>query len=225
MRLLVAEDDRDLNESLCRRLKRAGHSVDSCFDGDDATDYINAGEFDAVIMDIMMPKKDGLEALREIRASGNLIPVLLLTAKDTTEDIIKGLDTGAQDYMVKPFVFEELLARLRSITRKADNNPTNIFIVGDLSVDISSHTVKRGETEIELSAREFNLLEYLIRNKGKVLSRERIENNVWSFDYAGGTNVVDVYIWYLRKKIDDPFKEKLIHTVRGNGYVLRCENE
>ena len=119
MRLLVAEDDRDLNESLCRRLKKAGHSVDSCFDGDDATDYINAGEFDAVIMDIMMPKKDGLEALREIRASGNLIPVLLLTAKDTTEDIINGLDTGAQDYMVKPFVFEELLARLRSITRKA----------------------------------------------------------------------------------------------------------
>lgn len=225
MRLLVAEDDRDLNESLCRRLKKAGHSVDSCFDGDDATDYINAGEFDAVIMDIMMPKKDGLEALREIRASGNLIPVLLLTAKDTTEDIINGLDTGAQDYMVKPFVFEELLARLRSITRKAGNNPTNIYTVGDLSVDISSHTVKRGETEIELSAREFNLLEYLIRNKGKVLSRERIENNVWSFDYAGGTNVVDVYIWYLRKKIDDPFKGKLIHTVRGNGYVLRCENE
>ncbi len=225
MRLLVAEDDRDLNESLCRRLKRAGHSVDSCFNGEDAADYISAGEFDAVIMDIMMPKKDGLEVLREIRDSGNLIPVLLLTAKDSTEDIIKGLDTGAQDYMVKPFVFEELLARLRAITRKADNNPTNIYTVGDLSVDISSHLVKRGETVIELSAREFNLLEYLIKNKGRVLSRDRIENNVWSFDYAGGTNVVDVYIWYLRKKIDDPFDKKLIHTVRGNGYVLRCESE
>ncbi len=225
MRLLVVEDDRDLNESLCRRLKKAGNAVDSCFDGDDAIDYIDAGEFDAVIMDIMMPKKDGLEVLRELRNSGNLIPVLLLTAKDTTEDIIKGLDTGAQDYMVKPFVFEELLARLRSITRKADNNPTNIYTVGDLSVDVSTHSVKRGETDIELSAREFNLLEYLIKNKGKVLSRERIENNVWSFDYAGGTNVVDVYIWYLRKKIDDPFSEKLIHTIRGNGYVLRCENE
>ncbi len=225
MKLLVVEDDRDLNESLCRRLKKAGNTVDSCFDGSDAVDYISAAQFDAVIMDIMMPKKDGLEVLKELRNGGNLTPVLLLTAKDTTEDIIKGLDTGAQDYMVKPFVFDELLARLRSITRKASNNPTNIYTVGDLSVDISSHTVMRGETAIELSARDFNLLEYLIKNKGKVLSRERIENNVWSFDYAGGTNVVDVYIWYLRKKIDDPFGNKLIHTVRGNGYVLRCENE
>lgn len=225
MRLLVVEDDRDLNESLCRRLKKAGNAVDSCFDGEDAIDYIDAGEFDAVIMDIMMPKKDGLEVLKELRNSGNLIPVLLLTAKDTTEDIIKGLDTGAQDYMVKPFVFEELLARLRAITRKAQNSPTNIYTVGDLSVDTAAHSVMRADKEIELSAREFNLLEYLIKNKGKVLSRERIENNVWSFDYAGGTNVVDVYIWYLRKKIDDPFKEKLIHTVRGNGYVLRCESE
>lgn len=225
MKLLVVEDDRDLNESLCRRLKKAGNTVDSCFDGSDAADYISAAQFDAVIMDIMMPKKDGLEVLKELRNGGNLTPVLLLTAKDTTEDIIKGLDTGAQDYMVKPFVFDELLARLRSITRKASNNPTNIYTVGDLSVDISSHTVMRGETAIELSAREFNLLEYLIKNKGKVLSRERIENNVWSFDYAGGTNVVDVYIWYLRKKIDDPFENKLIHTVRGNGYVLRYENE
>lgn len=225
MKLLVVEDDRDLNESLCRRLKKAGNTVDSCFDGSDAADYISAAQFDAVIMDIMMPKKDGLEVLKELRNGGNLTPVLLLTAKDTTDDIIRGLDTGAQDYMVKPFVFDELLARLRSITRKASNNPTNIYTVGDLSVDISTHTVMRGDTAIELSAREFNLLEYLIKNKGKVLSRERIENNVWSFDYAGGTNVVDVYIWYLRKKIDDPFENKLIHTVRGNGYVLRCENE
>ena len=225
MKLLVVEDDRDLNESLCRRLKRAGHIIDSCYDGEEAIDYIAAGEFDAVIMDIMMPKKDGLNVLSEIRSSGNLIPVLLLTAKDSTEDIIKGLDTGAQDYMVKPFVFEELLARLRSITRKAQNNPTNVYTVGDLSVDTAAHSVMRGGKEIELSAREFNLLEYLIKNKGCVLSRERIENNVWSFDYAGGTNVVDVYIWYLRKKIDDNFDKKLIHTVRGNGYVLRCDNE
>lgn len=123
------------------------------------------------------------------------------------EFIIKGLDTGAQDYMVKPFVFEELLARLRAITRKITNSPTSIYTVGDLSVDTATHCVKRGEKVIELSAREFNLLEYLIKNKGKVLSRERIENNVWSFDYAGGTNVVDVYIWYLRKKIDDPFEK------------------
>ena len=225
MRLLVVEDDKDLNESLSRRLKKAGNAVDSCFDGEEAIDYISAGEFDAVILDIMMPKKSGLDVLSEIRESGNLIPVLLLTAKDTTEDIIKGLDTGAQDYMVKPFVFEELLARLRAITRKAANSPTNIYTVGDLSVDTATHCVKRGEKVIELSAREFNLLEYLIKNKGKVLSRERIENNVWSFDYAGGTNVVDVYIWYLRKKIDDPFEKKLIHTGRGNGYILRDENE
>lgn len=225
MRLLVVEDDIDLNESLSRRLKKAGNSVDSCFDGEEAIDYISAGEFEAVILDIMMPKKSGLEVISEIRKAGNHIPILLLTAKDTTEDIIKGLDSGAQDYMVKPFVFEELLARLRAITRKASGNSTNIYTVGDLTVDIGSHTVKRGEKTLDLSAREFNLLEYLIKNKGKVLSRERIENNVWSFDYAGGANVVDVYIWYLRKKIDDPFETKLIHTVRGNGYVLRCENE
>ena len=178
MRLLVAEDDKDLNESLCRRLKKAGNTVDSCFDGEEAADYISAGEFDAVIMDIMMPKKNGLEALTAVRASGNLTPVLLLTAKDTTEDIIKGLDTGAQDYMVKPFVFEELLARLRAITRKAQNNPTNIYTVGDLSLDTAAHSVVRGGIKIELSSREFNLLEYLIKNKGRVLSRERIENNV-----------------------------------------------
>ncbi len=176
-------------------------------------------------MDIMMPKKTGLEALSEMRNLGDITPVLLLTAKDTTEDIIKGLDTGAQDYMIKPFVFEELLARLRAMTRKVSNNPTNIYTIGDLSVDIASHSVKRGNTEIELSSREFNLLEYMIKNKGNVLSRERLENNVWSFDYGGGTNVVDVYVWYLRKKIDEPFEKKLIHTIRGNGYVLREDNE
>lgn len=225
MRLLVAEDDRDLNKSLCRRLKSAGHTVDSCFNGEDATDYIEACEFDAVILDIMMPKKDGLTVLSEIRNRRNMTPVLILTAKDSTADIIKGLDTGAQDYMVKPFSFDELLARLRSITGKTFNNPTNIYTAGDLSVNIASRIVKRGEKEIELSAKEFSLLEYLIKNKGTVLSRERIENGVWSFDYGGGTNVVDVYIWYLRKKIDDPFDKKLIHTVRGCGYVLRCENE
>lgn len=221
MRLLIAEDERDINYSLSKRLKKAGHSVESCYDGAEALDYINSCEFDAVIMDIMMPKKTGLEALKEMRTVGLLTPVLLLTAKDRTEDIVEGLDAGAQDYMIKPFAFEELLARLRVITRKTTANPTNIYSAGDLKVDISTHTVERGGTAIELSAREFNLLEYLIKNKGRILSREQIENNVWSFDYAGGTNVVDVYIWYLRKKIDDPFEKKLIHTVRGAGYVLR----
>lgn len=225
MKLLVVEDEKDINASLSRRLKKAGYFVDSCYDGEEVLDYLRVGEFDAVIMDIMMPKKTGLEALSEMRNLGDNTPVLLLTAKDTTEDIIKGLDTGAQDYMIKPFVFEELLARLRAMTRKVSNNPTNIYTVGDLSVDIASHSVKRGNTEIELSSREFNLLEYMIKNKGNVLSRERLENNVWSFDYGGGTNVVDVYVWYLRKKIDEPFEKKLIHTIRGNGYVLREDNE
>lgn len=223
MRLLVVEDERDLNRVIAKRLESEGYSVDRCFDGQEALDYIEAGDFDAIIMDIMMPKKSGLEVLKEMREKRNNTPVLLLTAKDTVSDKVTGLDAGAEDYLVKPFAFAELLARIRVLTRRTVGNSTNVFELADLTLNSSTRTVLRAGQMITLSAKEFDILEYLIRNKGTVLSREKIENHVWNFDYAGGTNVIDVYIRYLRKKIDDPYSRKLIHTIRGKGYVLREE--
>lgn len=225
MRILVVEDERDLNRVISKRLEKEGYCVDSCFDGEEALDYIDAGEFDAVILDIMMPKMNGLDVVKNIRARKIDIPVLFLTAKDAVSDRVAGLDAGAEDYMVKPFAFEELLARIRVMVRKQAGKTTNVFDIGDLTVDIASRRVWRGKEMINLSAKEFDILEYLVRNKGIVLSREKIENHVWNFDYSGGTNVIDVYIRYLRKKIDDPYEKKLIHTIRGKGYVLREENE
>ncbi len=221
MRLLVAEDQKDLNRVLTKRLSAEGYSVDSCFDGEDALAYLAAGEFDALLLDIMMPKKSGLEVLREMRDRGDRMPVLLLTAKDSVADRVTGLDAGADDYLVKPFAFEELLARIRVMTRISAGSATNVFSLADLTLYAAERRVERGGREIDLSPKEFDILEYLVRHQGTVLSREKIENHVWNFDYSGGTNVVDVYIRYLRKKIDDDFDKKLIHTVRGTGYVLR----
>lgn len=225
MRLLIAEDEKALNNVITKRLTAEGYSVDSCYDGEEALSFLEMGEYDAVILDIMMPILDGLSVLKTMRSEKNSTPVLLLTAKDSIDDRVTGLDAGAQDYLIKPFAFEELLARIRAMTRKAAGNTTNIFEIEDLVLDINSHTVTRGGKNITLSAKEFDILEYMIRNKGIVLSREKIENHVWNFDYCGGTNVVDVYIRYLRKKIDDDFDVKLIETVRGKGYVLRVGGE
>lgn len=221
MRILVVEDEKDLNRVLSKRLESEGYSVDRCFDGEEALEYLDAGEFDAVVMDIMMPKKSGIEVLKTMRSEKNTTPVLLLTAKDSISDRVAGLDAGAEDYLVKPFAFEELLARIRAMTRRAAGFGTNTYTVGDLVLDIHTRQVTRAGEEIVLSAKEFDILEYLIRNQGIVLSREKIENHVWNFDYSGGTNVVDVYIRYLRKKIDENHDKKLIHTIRGAGYVLR----
>lgn len=221
MRILVVEDEKDLNRVISKRLESEGYSVDRCFDGEEALDFIDVGEFDAIIMDIMMPRINGIEVLKQMRSRNNTTPVLLLTARDGIGDRVNGLDAGADDYLIKPFAFEELLARIRVMTRKASGNSTNVFSAADLTMDLNSHTVVRGDVNINLSAKEFEILEYLLRNKGIVLSREKIESHVWNFDYSGGTNVVDVYIRYLRKKIDDNFEPKLIHTVRGCGYVLR----
>ena len=225
MRILVAEDEKSLNRVITKRLESEGYSVDSCFNGEDALDYMYVGEFDAVIMDIMMPKLDGIEAVKRMRARGDSTPVIFLTAKDSISDRVAGLDAGAEDYLIKPFAFEELLARIRVMTRKKSGNTTNVYTVADLVLDISSRTVQRGGTQITLSAKEYDILEYLILNKGKIISREKIENHVWNFDYSGGTNIVDVYIRYLRKKLDDGFDEKLIHTVRGMGYVLKISEQ
>ena len=224
MRILVVEDEKDLNRVISKRLESEGYSVDRCFDGEEALDFIDVGEFDAIIMDIMMPRINGIEVLKQMRSRNNTTPVLLLTARDGIGDRVNGLDAGADDYLVKPFAFEELLARIIVMTRKASGNSTNVFSAADLTMDLNSHTVVRGDVNINLSAKEFEILEYLLRNKGIVLSREKIESHVWNFDYSGGTNVVDVYIRYLRKKIDDEFEPKLIHTVRGCGYVLRVDD-
>ena len=224
MRILVVEDERDLNRIISKRLEKEGYCVDRCYDGEEALDYIRVGEFDAIVLDIMMPKKNGLEVVSTLRKNGDTTPILFLTARDSIADRVAGLDIGADDYLVKPFAYEELLARLRVMTRKATGNPTNIFQAADLVLDTAAHTVKRNGESINLSAKEFDILEYLIRNKGTVLTREKIENHVWNFDYSGGTNVVDVYIRYLRKKIDEGHAVKLIQTIRGSGYILREES-
>lgn len=220
MRILVAEDEKVLNRMITKTLENEGYSVDSCFDGEEALDFLKMGEFDAAVMDIMMPKINGLDVVKSMRASGNHTPVIFLTARDSISDRVLGLDSGAQDYLVKPFAFEELLARLRVLTRTAAGRDTNLLSLADLTLDTNAKTVRRAGERIELTAKEYELLEYMMYNQGIVLSREKIENHIWNFEYMGGTNVVDVYIRYLRKKIDDPFPKKLIHTVRGLGYVL-----
>ncbi len=223
MRILVVEDEQSLNRIITKRLEKEGYSIDSCYDGEEALSFLDMGEFDAVILDIMLPKIDGFGVLQAIRAKKLEIPVLFLTARDSIDDRVKGLDAGADDYLIKPFAFDELLARLRVVIRKKAGSYTNILEIADLTVDIASRRVWRAGSEILLSAKEFDILEYLIRNKDIVLSREKIESHIWNFDYSGGSNVIDVYIRYLRKKIDDPHETKLIHTIRGAGYVLREE--
>jgi len=222
MRILVAEDERDLNNVICNKLRASGYSVDACFNGTDALDYILFHRYDGVLMDIMMPGMDGYEVVRRLREKNNATPVLFLTARDSTEDIVKGLDMGANDYLIKPFSFDELLARIRVMTRNVAVY-NGIHTVADLTVDSAARTVKRGKDIIDLSPKEFALLEYLIINKGTVLSRESIEDHIYDVDYEGGSNVVNVYIRFLRRKIDEPYDVKLIHTVRGAGYVLREE--
>lgn len=221
MRLLIAEDEKNLNKIMTRQLEDNQYQVDSCFDGEDAMDHLSAEEYDAAILDIMMPKKDGLQVLTELRNRGDDTPVLLLTALDRIEDRVNGLDQGADDYLTKPFAFEELLARIRVLTRKKAGNSTNVFTLADLTLDTQTRRVARGDTEISLSSKEFSILQYMMLNKNVVLSRDKLESHIWSYDYEGSSNMIDVYIRYLRKKIDEPFEQKLIHTVRGVGYVLR----
>lgn len=221
MRILIAEDEKTLNATLKKRLEEQSYSVDACLDGQEALDYLDSAEYDVVLLDIMMPKKSGLEVLRALRKKGRQTPVLLLTAKDSIEDRVNGLDAGANDYLVKPFAFEELSARIRVLLRKPAETPKTCYRVGDLEVHMDTHQVTRGGREIKLSGKEFALLRYMVQNAGTVLSRERLEQHLWNYDYMGSSNVIDVYIRYLRKKIDEGHESKLIHTVRGAGYVLK----
>jgi DNA-binding response OmpR family regulator len=224
MRLLLAEDERDLNRILTKRLTEEGYGVDSCFDGAEALDYLRAADYDGAILDVMMPKMDGFAVLARLREEGIAAPVLFLTARDAVEDRVHGLDLGASDYLVKPFSMEELLARVRVLVRQGSGVSSSVLAVGDLRMDLAAHTVSRAGRPIALSAREFALLAYFMHNPNIVLSREKIEDHVWNFEYEGGTNVVDVYVRYLRKKIDEGEERKLLHTVRGSGYVLREED-
>lgn len=221
MRILVVEDTRDMNLLIVKTLKKAGYSVDGCHDGDEARTYLLGAEYDAVILDIMMPKVDGYQLLQELRHKGSDVPILLLTAKDTVADRVKGLDLGADDYLVKPFDFEELLARIRAMTRKYVGKHDNLLSIADLVVNTQQRTVTRAGVNIPLIQKEFTILEYMIRNQDIVLSREQIENQIWNYEYSGNSNNVDVYMSRLRKKIDYGFDTKLIHTLRGIGWVMR----
>ena len=223
MRILLAEDEDDLREVTVKRLKTEGFGVDGCRDGQEALEYLDTADYNLVILDIMMPRLDGLSVLRKLRSVGNPVPVLLLTAKDAVSDRVQGLDAGADDYLTKPYAFEELMARIRALVRRNSTEKSDVLTVGDLSVELSTKRVMRGGKEILLSAKEFGLLETLIRHKGQVLSRAQLENQVWDFGIEGSSNIVDVYIRYLRRKVDDPFEKKLIHTIRGAGYVLKEE--
>ncbi|WP_130890800.1 MULTISPECIES: response regulator transcription factor [Fusobacterium] len=221
MRALVVEDEKYMNRIISKKLKVEGYSVDSCYDGEEALNYIKSTSYDIIIMDIMMPQKNGYEVLKEIRYEGNSVPVLFLTAKDALEDRVKGLDLGADDYLVKPFHFEELMARIRVMIRRSHGKVSNQLQIADLILDVNAHTVKRNNNFIELSAKEFAILEYMMQNSGIVLSREKLETHIWNYDYQGASNMIDVYIRYLRIKIDKDYENKLIHTVRGVGYMIK----
>lgn len=228
MRILIVEDEKKINDIITRTLKKENYSVDSCFDGEEALDYIFSAEYDVLILDIMLPKIDGFEVLKKIRNKGISTPVLFLTAKESIEDRVKGLDLGADDYLIKPFAFDELLARIRVILRKSSiksDSIGNIFKIANLTVDCNAYTVFRNNQKIKLSPKEFSILEYMIRNKGRVISKEQIEEHIYNFDSEINSNVIEVHIRFLRKKIDTDFTPKLIHTVRGAGYVLREEND
>ncbi len=220
MRILLVEDNRRLNASLRQSLVEDGYAVDAAFDGQEGEELAGLAPYDVIVLDIMLPVKDGLEVCRSLRQQRITTPILMLTARDTIDDRVQGLDSGADDYLVKPFAINELRARLRALLRRDATDKSGQLRVADLVLDPATHVVARGGQAISLTAKEFALLEYLMRNPGRVISREMIENHVWDYDFVSGSNVVDVYIRRLRRKIDDPFETKLFETVRGAGYCL-----
>ncbi|WP_314294598.1 response regulator transcription factor [Leptotrichia massiliensis] len=221
MKILLAEDEVDLNNVVTRYLKKNGYSVDSVFDGEEALDYLEYGEYDLVILDIMMPKVDGFEVIKKLRDKGNHTSVLMLTARDSADDKVKGLDLGADDYIVKPFDFNELLARIRAVVRRKYGNSSNKLVIGDLILDTSEKSVTRAGKQIELTGKEYEVLEYLMQSKNRILSREQIKEHVWDFDYEGDSNIIDVLIKNIRKKIDIEDGKQIIYTKRGLGYVIK----
>lgn len=221
MKILVVEDEKDLNRVITKHLKKNNYSVDSCFDGEEALDYISYGEYDLIITDIMMPKIDGYGLIKQLRNDKNSTPVIMLTAKDSLDDKILGLDSGADDYIVKPFEFDELLARIRVLMRRNYGFATNIIQVDDVVLDISKKQVTRSGESIVLTGKEYEVLEYLFKNKQGIISREQILNHVWDYDYEGASNIIDVIIKNIRKKLDVGSKKPIIHTKRGLGYFVK----
>ena len=223
MRLLVVEDDDALRTILVKRLSAEGYAVDACSNGLDGLDFAQAAPYDGLILDVMLPGLTGFEILKRLRSERCECAVLLLTARDAITDRVQGLDAGVDDYLVKPFAFDELLARVRALLRKRTSDRSPILTVENLRMDTASHTVMRGERVIQLTAKEYALLEYFLRNAGQVLTRTQITDHVWNYECGFETNLVDVYVRYLRAKIDNGETTKLLHTVRGTGYVLRAE--
>jgi len=221
MRILVVEDEIKIAQFIKRGLKEEGYAVDVANDGEQGHFLLCSNEYDAIILDLMLPKIDGLTLCRTLRKEGNQTPIIMLTAKDTVKDKVKGLDSGADDYLPKPFAFEELLARLRVVLRKKDSRVQTQLKVDDLILDLLTHKVTRQDREIDLTVKEYALLEYLMRNAGNIVTRTMISEHVWDINFDTFTNVIDVYINYLRNKVDSGFADKMIHTVRGKGYLLK----
>jgi two-component system copper resistance phosphate regulon response regulator CusR len=219
MRVLIVEDEKRIQDFLSRGLESAGYAVDAAMDGNTGVEMVHATEYDLIILDLNLPDIDGLQVLQKIRNRKVSPPVLILSARDTVDDRVKGLELGADDYLVKPFAFVEMLARVRALLRRGQPTPERLQ-VGDLQLDCIRRKVTRANDNIELAPKEFSILEYLMRNRGRPLSRTMIVEHVWDMDYDGLTNIVDVYIRHLRSKIDDKYPIKMIHTVRGIGYML-----
>ena len=220
MRVLVVEDERKIADFIRKGLSEHGYAVDVAYDGEEALDWPAVADFDLIILDVMLPARDGTEVCRVLRKRGVRTPILMLTAKDAVEDRVRGLDSGADDYLVKPFAFAELMARIRALTRREPAVLGSLLRVGDLVLDTATRKVSRAEDELELTTKEYAILEYLMRHPNQVLTRTMIAEHVWNYDFDNASNVIDVHIRNLRRKIDDPFATKLIRTVRGAGYRI-----
>ena len=222
MRLLLVEDDEKLARAVARGLRHEGYAVDVAPDGDAALLHAGVWAYDAIVLDVMLPLRDGIRVCADLRDRGCWAPVLMVTARDQVCDRVRGLDAGADDYLAKPFAFDELLARLRALLRRAPAERPARLEVGDLVVDPASHEVTRAGMAVELTAREFAVLEYFVRHRGQAVTRARLLEHVWDENYAGSTNVVDVYVGYLRRKLEQPFGRPMIHTLRGVGWTLEA---
>ncbi|MGP0629240.1 heavy metal response regulator transcription factor [Nitrospina sp. 32_T5] len=221
MRILIVEDEKKVAGFIKKGLEEETYAVDVATDGEEGQNLAEMNQYDLIILDLMLPKIKGLDVLAHLRGKNINTPIILLTAKDSVEDKVTGLNQGADDYLTKPFAFSELLARIRSLLRRGQNETKTLLQVGDLTLDLVSHKVKRGGEEIELTGKEYSLLEYFMRNAGKVLTRTMIAEHVWDYNFDTFTNVIDVYVNHLRKKIDKQYDHKLLHTLRGVGYVMR----
>ena len=223
MRVLVIEDEKQLLKIIGERLKEEGYATDLVRDGIEGLHFAESLDYDCIILDIMLPSMDGFSVLRKLRARKINTPILILTAKDTIKDKVSGLDLGADDYITKPFSFEELIARVKAMLRRKSSEKETVLFISDLTLDLITREVSRGNHLIELTSKEFAILEYFLRNKGKVLTKSQIANHVWNYEFEYKSNFVEVYVRYLRKKLEDNFENKLIHTVSGVGYVIKVK--